>query len=157
VKKILLPFILTVIALTTPTGARADDVILAAFMDGADETPPNDSTGLSVAVVTINSTFDTIDYFVTFENLVDNAISGHIHVGQPGVAGPITFGFVGIPSDTSGTFSGQLTAADFQPGGGLETFDDAIVALLTGACYTNIHSTTFPSGEIRGQLYLFDF
>jgi hypothetical protein len=30
--------------------------------------------------------------------------------------------------------------------------DDAIQALSGGNCYINIHSTTHPGGEIRGQL-----
>ena len=156
-RKFLLPFVLGVVVLALPSSTRADDIILVSFMDGADETPPNDSPGTGIAVITLNATFDTLSYFVIFEGLEDNATSGHIHVADPGVSGPIIFGFIGVPSSTGGTITGQFTAADFQPGGGLETFDDAIVALLTGGCYTNVHSSTFPSGEIRGQLYLFDY
>jgi len=153
-KKILLALILGVAVLAAPSTVRAD-IILLSSMDGADETPPNDSPGLGVAIVTINDAMDTLTYFVTFDDLQTQAISAHIHVGDPGNPGPISFGFPNVPADTSGFMVGTLTADDFQPGGGLETFDDAVQALLNGAMYTNVHSTTVTAGEIRGQIYVF--
>jgi hypothetical protein len=35
---------------------------------------------------------------------------------------------------------------------GINTFADALQAIAGGQAYVNIHTTTFPGGEIRGQL-----
>jgi hypothetical protein len=153
-KKFLLPFILGVLFLAAPGGVRAE-IILVSYMTGANEVPPTNSPGTGISVVSLSDDMTSIDYYVAFENLVSNATVSHIHVGSTTEAGPIILNFHGIPSHTSGTFGGTLTPNDFMPGGGLATYRDAIHALLTGGEYTNLHSGTFPAGEIRGQLYIF--
>jgi hypothetical protein len=153
-RKLLLPLVLGLVFFVIPGVVRAD-TILVAYLSGAGEVPPTDSPGLGICVLTINDAMDTITYFEAFENLEANATASHIHAGPPDDTGPVILPFSGVPNATSGTTSGTLTAADFMPGGGLETFDDAINALLNGGCYVNIHSTMFPGGEIRGQAYPF--
>jgi hypothetical protein len=38
------------------------------------------------------------------------------------------------------------------PAIGINTIDDVIQAVANGNAYVNIHTTTIPGGEIRGQL-----
>src|SRR5262249_3987625 len=54
----------------------------------------------------------------------------------------------------SGQFTTTLTAADFRPdpADGINTFQDAVNAMLSGNTYFNIHTTQYPGGEIRGQI-----
>src|SRR5258708_15210349 len=130
-KKFLLPFVLGVVFLAVPAVVRAD-IILVAYLDGAGEVPPTDTDGLGIAVLTINDAMDTITYFEAFENLDANATASHIHAGSADSTGPVILPFSGVPSATSGTDFGTLTAADFIPRGGLQTFDDPINALLHG-------------------------
>ena len=54
----------------------------------------------------------------------------------------------------NGQFTVTLTAADFRPdpADGINTFQDAVDAMLSGNTYFNIHTVRFPMGEIRGQL-----
>src|SRR5207249_387416 len=69
----------------------------------------------------------------------------HIHgLAGPGVAAPIIIALtLDQPGATTGTFSGSgtLTAAQ-------------ITGMENGQTYVNVHSNVFPSGEIRGQLFL---
>jgi len=52
------------------------------------------------------------------------------------------------------TLSGTLTAANLRPSAavGVTTLADAIGHILSGDAYGNVHSLTFPGGEIRGQI-----
>ena len=144
------------ITLLALPGLVQADTILYSYMSGDGEVPPTDSPGIGVSIVTLSDDMQTINYFVAFEGLqVDSTVS-HIHVGPTDQSGPVIFNFTGIPGTTEGVYFGTLTADDFMPGGGLNTYDDAIAALLNGGTYTNLHSTPHPSGEIRGQLYVFE-
>jgi len=74
-------------------------------------------------------------------------LAAHVHApALPGINAGVVVPLTGVPAATFGTFSGTstivntLTAAQFAN------------ALLTGMAYANIHTSTFPGGEIRGQL-----
>ncbi|MFA0757192.1 MAG: hypothetical protein YPKNTGVA_002725 [Candidatus Fervidibacter sp.] len=79
---------------------------------------------------------------------MQNVTAAHIHVGAVGQAGPIIF-----PLDHNATTQ-TLTAANLQaqPTQGINTFDDAINALLSGNAYINFHTQAHLPGEIRGQI-----
>jgi len=73
-----------------------------------------------------------------------------------GVAGPVVLPLPNFPnSDHARRYKATLTAADFRPGGGLQTFDDAVNAFFNGQMYLNIHTAAYPGGEIRGQVYYY--
>ncbi|MDX9857468.1 MAG: CHRD domain-containing protein [candidate division Zixibacteria bacterium] len=74
---------------------------------------------------------------ILVEHDIASAIDGHVHLGAPGVEGPPVFAFSSSISPINETW--PLTPTD-------------IANLLAGDLYINIHSTAFPSGEIRGQL-----
>jgi CHRD domain-containing protein/PEP-CTERM motif-containing protein len=137
--------------------ARAD-FMAQAILNGAQETPPNASTGTGMATFAYSSAADDLTYSVTFQNLLSPATMAHIHFAPPGVPGPIIFPLTnaGPPAATSGTFGGMLTAADFKPdtADAITTFAQAIAAIEAGGTYINVHSTQFPAGEIRGQINL---
>ena len=54
------------------------------------------------------------------------------------------------------TISGTITPADVigpaEQGIDPMEFDELVGAIRAGVAYANVHSTTFPTGEIRGQL-----
>jgi hypothetical protein len=157
-RKLIIPVVFTVLSLV-PGLARAD-IIREATLVGANETPPNNSQGFGIAIVSLNDAQTTFTVEETFFGLTAPAIAGHIHVGPAGVAGPIVLPFTNPPppNATSGTFTETLTAANFLPGGGLNTFADFVNAFEASTTvgnsqlYVNLHSTQFPGGEIRGQL-----
>jgi hypothetical protein len=139
---------------SVPT-ARADFLAVATLL-GSNETPPNASTAIGFATITFEAAKDDILYTVTFSGLTVPATIAHIHVGPPGVAGPIVLPFtnMGPPSATSGTFSGTLTNADIinQATSGLTDISQIAAQIQLGNAYANIHDANFPAGEIRGQL-----
>lgn len=99
----------------------------------------------------------SIDFVLNVDPLPATTIaSAHIHVGAPGVNGPVIFSLYqsGVDAPFSGRISGSLQAFDLQtrPAQGVSSFSDAVNAILNGNAYINVHTAAFPSGEIRGQL-----
>ncbi len=112
-----------------------------AVMTGAQETPPNASAAKGFGYVVVSDDQTSITAYFGFSGLAANVTAAHIHSGAVGVAGPVTFGFSGIPSATSGTHTQTFSITPAQ-----------LATLQTSGMYFNIHNTTFPGGEIRGQI-----
>ena len=136
--------------------ARAD-FIATAPLSGLNEIPPNGSAATGFATVTFQSGPNDLLYDIMFSNVLAITAS-HIHVAPIGVNGPVIFplNIGSLAVLPTGEFFGTLTAADLipRPANGINTFDDAVNAILAGNTYVNIHSGAFPGGEIRGQLQL---
>jgi CHRD domain len=168
--KVILWFItsfFTIIAI--PTTACADTIsTYDTPLSAASESPAVASTAVGFAIVTINTTNQTIEVNVTFSGLTSGNIAAHIQCctstagsGNSGVAS-VTPTFTGFPSgNTSGSYDHvfDLTASStYNPifvtdEGGVANAEAALLAgLADGEAYLNIHTTDFPGGEIRGFL-----
>ena len=127
-----------------------------ATMNAANEPGSVTSPGTGTADYTVDG--GTVSYTVTFSGLTANANAGHIHVGPAGVNGGVTVPFT-VPRNTAGTFTGTFTAANVAAasttdgGVGVDAGDyNGLLQLMrAGETYTNIHTSTYPLGEIRGQ------
>lgn len=137
--------------------AAAQEIRMVATLNGGEEAP---TTVLSGAVGTARVTVDAPRRGVTVElelfNLPTGTTAGHIHAGAKGIAGPIILDFT-FPTGRTGDMGliFRLGQADFRPRPdiGIVTIDDAIQAIVGGNAYVNVHTTAFPGGEIRGQLF----
>jgi hypothetical protein len=109
-------------------------------LSGTSEVPANASTATGSVTGTFNTATNQLNLTVMFNGLTANASAGHIHNAAVGVNGPVIIPFT-VPASTSATFnySGVLTASQ-------------ATALLAGNTYVNIHNSSFPGGEVRGQL-----
>lgn len=132
-----------------------------ASLSGADEVPPVATRGRGHLSLDVAPDGSSIDYELSFSDLSSPSTAAHLHLGQSGVNGPI-FAFLcggagqqGCPG-VSGNVAGTLFAEDILavPDRGLEAGDlaSALRLIRAGAVYVNVHTTLFPSGEIRGQV-----
>lgn len=163
----LLPLLFVLVAV--PLASRAAPITYFVSLSGGAEAPPNLSPGTGSATVIYDATLHTLQLAVSFSDLVAPTVAAHIHcctaapvTGTAGVATQ-TPSFIGFPLGvTSGTFNNtyDLTlAASWNPAyitanGGSPATAEAVFAtgVAAGRAYLNIHTSTFPSGEIRGFL-----
>ena len=135
--------------------------VYSTTLSGVNEVPATTSGGTGSAVVTI--TGNTLDLSVIFSGLSSPDSAAHIHCcGAVGVNEPVALPFTGFPVGvTTGTFHADFdltdstvyTAAFLSANGGTAaSAETALLAGLGGNAYVNIHTTTNPGGEIRGQL-----
>ncbi|MBI5069753.1 MAG: CHRD domain-containing protein [Deltaproteobacteria bacterium] len=110
----------------------------------------------------------TLTWTLTYAGLKGNsgeggAVTGaHVHLGQRGVAGGVAIHLCGGGGGTEAcpappaTLTGTATADGVvgPAGQGLAAgqLADLVAAMRAGVTYVNVHTTQFPSGEIRGQL-----
>lgn len=106
-------------------------------LTGAEETPPVTTQATGEAKITINDDH-TVRGVVTTHGI--HGIAAHIHLGEPGKAGPpIIF----LKKGAHGTWH-------VPPGAKLT--DEQYQAFLNGNLYVNVHSPAHKGGEIRAQL-----
>jgi CHRD domain len=144
---------------------------LGAGETGAILSPAQGNLALNVA-----NDNQSISFKLTYSGFTNNVTQSHIHFGKEHVAGGIMVFFCANPSTTppvvnlppppatkpqtcpltSGTVSGTLTPSDVVGPTGqavkVGDFSALLAALKSNTAYGNIHTTAFPSGEIRGQI-----
>ena len=133
-----------------------------ARLDGNQETPAIATEATGEFRATLNQAGDQLSYELTYSGLEGgNTLFAHVHLGQADVAGGVMFflcGGGGKPAcpNGQGTVTGTVVAADVvgPTGQGISAgeFDKVIDAMRDRVAYANVHTTSFPSGEIRGQI-----
>jgi hypothetical protein len=113
-------------------------------LTGSQEVPPNASPAIGSGTLHLEPIYNTIGYDINYGGLGSNYSASHIHgPAPPGVNAGVLFPTTNIPTTTtSGRLFGStvaLTAAQIND-------------LRNGLHYVNIHTTSFPGGEIRGQV-----
>ncbi|WP_263354386.1 CHRD domain-containing protein [Acidicapsa acidisoli] len=133
------------------------------------------TNGKGTTQVRIDREAGSISYELSYSGLSSPVTQAHIHFAQKGVNGNIIVYLcdnTGLaPSGTpacpdSGTVTGKVTAVDVNPpknplpvtdqGIAPGDFAALIAAIEHNSGYINVHTTTYPAGEIRGQLKRFD-
>jgi hypothetical protein len=127
---------------------------------GYNEAPSINSPGSADLSITLGN--NQLSFQLTYANLTGAPSAAHVHVGQPGVNGGVSFFFCGgggkpaCPSTSSGTVSGTVNPADVQAntaqGFNAGDLNAVIAAMKAGVTYANMHTAAFPGGEIRGQV-----
>lgn len=161
--------LVTASAVAVPQGFK----VIKEFLTGYEEVPSVSTTGSGQFKARISNDESQIDWELKYSDLEAAVQQAHIHLGNVGVNGGITVflctnlgnGPAGIqpcPAPPA-TISGTIQAADVSPNipatqaarnQGLNTgeIEELIAAMRAGVTYVNVHSTTWPGGEIRSQI-----
>lgn len=173
-KRNLLTAGLVLLALGSANSMRTDDNpgkngLLRAKLVGFHEVPALSTPATGEFSMKINDAETAFDFKLTWADIIGPTVTqSHIHFGQPGVVGGIMIWFCGsatnpgpagtpvCPAAAGGTVEGTIDASKVvgPTGQGIapSEFAEALKAIRSGIAYANVHSTTFPGGEIRGQI-----
>lgn len=126
-------------------------------LTGAQETPATPTTALGSMDVSYSKETKTLTYTVRWSGLTDSVMLMHIHGLAPtGFAAGVVQNIV-TPTNTifPQKTAGKYTFAKTGSLSGTLLADGVVVKeqdILNGSYYMNIHTTVYPSGEIRGQI-----
>ena len=139
--------IVALAAVLAPSFAQAD-MGFVATLSGTNEAPPNASPATGTATAILSADGSTLTYTVTYSGLTASRTASHFHASAcPGANAGVQLGIAaGGPTSDTISGSGPVNAT--------------LLAALNTACsggsvavYVNVHSSNFPGGEIRGQLF----
>jgi hypothetical protein len=131
-------------ALASGATAANGAIKIASSLDAAQEVPS--PSGVSArAGGTFTGTISEgrrprLTWRLSYRGLSGPALQAHIHLGRPGVAGPVAVTLCG-PCTTGARGSAPISPAVRR-------------ALIDGTAYVNVHTARNGSGEIRGQVAL---
>ena len=155
----------TVAAQSTANNAKA-------VLTGLEENPSISTTGHGTLDLRIDDAAQIIDFELRYDQLegvaplvADGVVTAaHIHVSAPGVNGGVSAflcGGGGKPACPMppAVVTGQIAATNVSGPGvqGIESgeasaFAELVRVIRSGYTYVNVHTTRWPTGEIRGQI-----
>jgi hypothetical protein len=136
---------------------ETDALIFVARLSGDAEVPPVDTDASGVALFWVDPLYTQIDYVLIVSGIEDGT-AAHIHLGGQDLDGDVIVGLwsagEGMSADLNGLVSaGVITEADLADSPLPEdTLEGLAEAMEAGGTYVNVHSTTNPDGEVRGQI-----
>ncbi len=127
-----------------PNNAAADDVFFAVLNSQQEvQSPKPNSNAFGNALMTFTNSDSMLCYSISYSTLVGTENNAHFHApASVGVNAPVLFDISPAPSPFGSPKTGCV--------GPLNRAERA--DLRRGLFYINIHSTSFTSGEIRGQV-----
>jgi len=140
--------------------------IVRAVLVGFNEVPTLSSGASGRFSAVIDEDSGTITYELSYKGL-PGVTQSHIHFGRKAITGGVVVflcsnlgnGPAGTQAcpDGEATLTGTLQVADMVGGAAAQgiapgDFDEFLAAIRSGSTYANVHSATFPAGEIRGQV-----
>jgi hypothetical protein len=124
------------------------------------------SAGRASLELRLDRVNQSLSFVLTYSDLSAPVTQSHIHFGKKHMAGGVMVFFCSnlatAPSGTQpcpssgGTVTGTLSAANVLAIAGQNVpagdFQALVDALESDTAYANIHTTSFPAGEIRGEV-----
>ncbi|MBN3582613.1 CHRD domain-containing protein [Algoriphagus aestuarii] len=138
-----------------PNARKGQKLEFGAYLSGSEEVPSVTSPGSGAA------RFSKIDAnTLKFELRVANTsdiVGAHLHLASAGSNGPVVVGL--LPAASSGLNNGVIADGIIDasklvgPLAGM-SIAELVAELESGNIYVNVHTTSNPGGEIRGQVSL---
>lgn len=136
--------------------------LIRAVLLGVHETPSVSTPAVGRFRAVIDEDSGVVNFTLTYEGLSGSATASHLHFGERHVAGGVMMWICGgggqqpCPTGTAAEITGTISAANVtgpaNQGIAAGEFAEALDAIRAGASYVNVHTATFPAGEIRGQV-----
>ena len=144
--------------------ATAGEEFFAAKLRAGNETPATLATvGSGIWGGQLDAAEASIAYELHYSGLEGGAVAAaHLHVGQPGVTGGIIVHICGTggtapcppsPGVVTGAMNASNVVAIAAQGVPAGDFARLVRALRQGDIYVNVHTATYPGGEIRGKVH----
>ena len=136
-------------ALAVGCGSNSEDAeVFDAVLTGEAEVPARSTAASGRSQIVIEG--GVVHYSIEVDDL-SSITQSHIHTGSATVAGPVrVFLFQGSSSTTE---KRTLASGSFNASNVLNiSYEQLLADIRSGNAYVNVHTTTFPGGEIRGQL-----
>jgi hypothetical protein len=141
--------LLVAAAPAAPAATAASSTVLEARLTGEAEVPgPGDPNGVGSARIRLG---DRRVCFTLRWRRIAPPTAAHIHLGPPGVAGPVVVPLFAAPGGLPPELSGVS--------GCVEGVDPGLIRAIRRhprQYYVNVHNVPFPDGAIRGQLHRAD-
>jgi hypothetical protein len=141
--------------------AGAESGNFRASLNGYEENPDISTVAHGSFVARLSSDGDSLTYELSYSGFETTVTASHVHFGKPAVNGGVSFFLCSGPTappcpQGSGTVTGEVDMSDVvgPAGQGIAAgeFDEILAAMRAGHAYVNVHSSTYPGGEIRGQI-----
>ena len=136
-------------------------------LNGYEENPDVSTVATGSFDARLSDDGTSLRYRLSYSGLEGAVTQSHVHFGKYAVNGGISFWLCGTaaapgPAGTpacpapGGELEDEITAADVvgPAGQGIEAMniEEILAAMRAGHAYANVHSTKWPTGEIRAQL-----
>jgi hypothetical protein len=147
--------------------AVAEPTMYLTTATGAEEVPARSTTAEAKMTLRFSSAEESASFTLRITEPIENVTMAHLHRAPAGVNGPVVAWLYPSAPPANlipGTFEGLLAKDTLDAGdlcfsptapycidgeGDWAAFQADVSA---GAVYLNVHTSTFPGGEVRGQL-----
>ncbi|MFL1011013.1 CHRD domain-containing protein [Flavisericum labens] len=151
---------LTLTTSSKQSASKMNNLNFPTHLSGDNEVPARETTATGQAIVRISKDESSIAFKLIVANVSTDITGAHFHIAPAGSNGGVVVNLLNIsdfPPETSAPVNGMLaegtiTASDLTGSLLDKPLSDLIMAIQTGNIYINVHTTTYPGGELRGQL-----
>lgn len=131
-----------------------------AHLSGDQEVPVRETLATGQALFQLSKDGQQLSYKIMVANL-ENITMAHIHAAPAGVNGPVVTWLYPsgppamlIPGTTNGIlYEGVITESNLMGLLAGSEVSDLVDLIVAGNAYVNIHTSLYPGGEIRGQIF----
>ena len=121
--------------------AHAELVQVPVTLGSGNEVPPVQSPASATADVRLDTTTRQLSWTLKFSGLTTAATGAHFH----GPAAPTANGGIIVPIAIGIAQAGEVS-------GSATLTEQQVADVLAGRWYINVHTPTYPAGELRGQV-----